>query len=314
MKLFQYWLMSVTLFLVTASVGSAEESSEHGVMGTVLKFPRDNSYRIEPNEETKHFSAPPISLLYAGDKISILEDNEVLWFNLGGSKSIGVTKQNSPYIVEKLETTDIWKNFVKWLLGISGKANTPLPMSVNTKGSQSVDVTSDSEPKSESLTLNVLSSDPRASFLIAGERSLYLSWKGGQPPYIVRISKLSEDTWCEDVMLSTLSGDRQFRTEKLEFKPNAVYQVVIKDSSSTRSSEVIGQFRSFDEDVPYPQDELKKFNQEFQNTVQALWMEMKTDKNESRSPWRFETYQQLSVLSENETNLLSKTLKEHLEN
>jgi len=308
MKLFQYWLIVVTLSLVTASTCSAsacltQESSEHGVMGTVLKFPQDNSYRIERNGEIEHLSATLSSyLLYAGDKISVLEDNEVLWFNLGGSKSIGVTKQNSPYVVEKLETATIFGNFICWLRGISEKLDSPTKQTVVIRGDQNVFVKNPSESKSEPLQLNVLSSNP--SYLVEGERPLYLSWRGGKEPYAIHIIKITGDCKKTIQLLPVSPITKLFlKTDAILFEVGDDYEVHVVDGDGYGS---IGRFRVVGKNnIPLGESvatEVQKLTTDISSVILAVGMELdvinaKSLGDNEKMSWFFETYQQVSAIA-----------------
>lgn len=229
--------------------------------------------------------------LYAGDKITVLKDNVQLIIVLGGTEEVVIKKENSPYLVKKMEESSIWCNFVG-IFGVGAcvpsEPDTPETKVVTTtKGNPQV---TSSEGQNQ-LELNLLSTvEPNPHFLLTGKRPLYLSWQGGKSPYVIRVSKIDDN--CEQVADFLVTQAQSVKTQEIEFKRGTSYQIVIEDSDQ---KSVSGQFSVVEESIDYP-SELDGMHESIREIMKALWLN-KNDKNYS-----FEAYQRIVKIDDDEKN------------
>lgn len=235
----------------------------------------------------------PMTDLYVGDRIEIFpekckkddtfNDTCTLTFNLCDQQRVHVESSQSPYIIPE----DFVCQSSSWPVALLEWATKPFKK-YHKQSRQTHQLGSTMSGSDVALSIPLLSKDNAC--LIAGERTFYFSWRGGEAPYQVRIYREGSPILEQkNIQENRLKQEGMLFTEGL-------YRVEVQDSEH---EPITGTFQVV------PTTELPKLPTEFgeslhqsalgddaKNTLFALWLIEK-----QKGGWEFEAYQLVAPLA-----------------
>ena len=218
--------------------------------------------------------------VYVGDKIEIKKPNHILELFLGGHQRVRVTYKDSPYIVKNVgEVPTLQTNIVQAGINLTGEHESKCnPETI----CDPVDAGIRGQTHGDDLLMPLLEDNP--SQMVAGKRSLYLRWFGGESPYQVTISENGQ------LLTSKSVNDQWIKTQALSFEISKTYQITIQDAKEQNLTETFEGIATID----FPK-ELRDsgLSPESRQTVWAMELA-----SQEQGLWMLEAYQQASEIAE----------------
>jgi len=143
--------------------------------------------------------------------------------------------------------------------------------------------------------------DKTTKVLVAGKRTLSLTWQEGKPAYQITLKQ------GEKVLFEQSVKDREFQLPELEFMPGE-YQLLLSDGEQRSVEHAFTVVEKLPAYPPELTDEsLASLSKPARLTVQALWLA-----NQEEGKWLFEAYQQVAEVSKD--NHFAQVLQKALGN
>jgi hypothetical protein len=223
--------------------------------------------------------------VHEGDTIIIKHQYLMLELFLGGTYSIRVSYEDSPYVVNEMDKVpDKWTNTWQWVTTLFGIWKGDNKCDPNKMLCDPLTPVVRSQTRGDSILMPLLQDNP--SQMVAGERSLYLRWFGGKPPYQVSISEDGQALTSESVEAQWL------KTQPLSLAATKTYQVTIKDANGQTMTE---NFKVVATTIDFP-EALQEDTSLSPESRQTIWaMELAAQK---RGQWMLEAYQQASEIAD----------------
>jgi hypothetical protein len=217
--------------------------------------------------------------LQTGDLIVVNDNKHALSIQFADGSLVKVTAANSPYIVvSKGEVPSILGNLKSWVTWLTQRhQDEVMAVSIHTMGGSS-------QPPVMPL-LEVKTGEP-AKMLVAGKRTLYLTWKKGKPAYQLVLKQGDKTLFTQSVK------EREFQLPELSFTPGD-YQVSLSDN---KQRQVEYSFTVVESLPTYPKelsdDSLASLSASARQTVQAMWLA-----EQEKERWSFEAYQRVAGIA-----------------
>jgi len=234
--------------------------------------------------------------LHVGDEISVEKSGELLICYADGSTA-SVNRENSPFIVESApETSTVIGNVLAWI------GNSLDLWSGEDKDRDGVTLHSRGDGLSEGFDLAFASDFPFK--LVGGERTIAVSWTGGQLPYSVYILEDKTDGTSTVVFEASNHTENRIKTQPIFFSAGKAHRIIVSDSQASREIKLV--IVDSKELPPFPQaNELEALDEPLRTIIHASWLVRE------HSLFTFEAYQLLAgIAAESEP---ARLLMQHLE-
>jgi len=275
------WLLSVSTFALDAGwVDHFEGKSDY--------------YLIKRDNEI--VSVNLFTVLQVGDKIVVNKQHKTIILGLrGGTQFVQVTSENSPFKVsDKYQVPDELETLWIWTRQYLHEWQKLTQLVVKLSENQPIISTMPKKP-----ILPLLLNKEESAALVAGQRSLYLQWYGGKPPYQVHIQQRRHIMFSKTSVLPTIQMD------SLTFDANKSYSVKIVDVNGFVGR---GGFKIADEMPFEPKTSEVNWPDNFRRTLQATWLA-----KQENGKWMFEAYQQIAHLTDYQPAQLLKQALPYLQ-
>lgn len=265
------WIILAT-WLVTNCYASQREEA-----GWINKFDGQiDHYTLKQNGKTVPLTKK-ITTLYVGDQIIVNSNKHSIELMLqGGNKKVVVTHNNSPFVILQegkvpnslINLFRLVNKYSKYMFSLIQSDDPHIPTVPN------------KDNEKQTMTIPWLNSETR---LIAGNRSLFLKWYNGEPPFNVQVTHTP--LWLETRVVlweGNVEKTSWIKTTNINFEAKKDYRVTVKDA---KGQEITRGFKAVAKAPNYPQ-ELE--NLDGRHLLQAAWLMDQEDK------WKFEALQQLN--------------------
>ncbi len=218
-------------------------------------------------------------MLQAGDRLTVLEEDSVLYLKRDDGSRVDIRKSAAPYIVQETgqppgPMTNLWQEISAWLTRQRVDGVDRPVISVITKGGPIPPISLPLVPGEKAR-------------LDAGTRPLYLAWQGGEPPYQVRLTNAAGQELLKQSGIAAPGGNTQpFKTAPVPLTPGQ-YQLIISDAQrqATVAVEVVPATP-----LPPPATLAGITDADIRQTLEALWLASQGE------AWRLEAYQRVMPL------------------
>jgi len=226
---------------------------------------------------------PIQSELRIGDQIIVHKKKQFIRLKLSDGKSVRVNIDNSPYTMKGIEEPSVTNNLLTWVRQtITEWHDEEVTATTISATIRSTDKQTISYPYT-----NLLKKD-KLMKLVAGTRSLFFAWRGGESPYEITVHSENEAIFSLDNI-----EKQEIITSPLDLVEGS-YEIHIKDANEKMVSYP---FVVASDKIEYP-IELTDINipESTRLIAQALWLAALAENYEE--VWIFESYQQVATLAE----------------
>ena len=255
-----YWSLLLALSLATPTQAAIWIKDFQGI-------PED--YRLERNGQTL-----PIQYyldLKTGDQLSVTPEHELRLESDDGTV-LAIKSSDSPYTVQDPgQAPGVWTNLVTWAGGwlrAQHEDDTAKPVvSLNTRN--------------QNLPIVLPLAPVSPVRLLAGERSLQLTWTGGAAPFEVRLTSADGNT----VLLDQKTSQWRCNSPLLNLKPGT-YQLTIQDQQHQQATRTVEAVAAAAFPTPTANWTATATAEDgSKETVYAVWLAAQGE------PWLLEAYQ-----------------------
>lgn len=259
------WPLVVAFVLLAVGHAAAEAVRE---VGFVERFTGES----EHHEILREGAAVPVAVfapLQAGDRIAVRQPGEVLVLRINDEPVELTSELDALVLDEGPEGATIATNLAiwagEWISGDSGPDTTRVTLSTR------------------SMDLAAPSFGDGPVSLVAGRRALTLAWRGGHPPYELRLERVTPD--ASELGAWQVAEGAHFTSPRLELREGG-HRLTLRDAAG---AEIARELRvvATPPASPIPGDE------PLHQTLSAAWL---AGHEEGR--WRFEAYQRVVGLRE----------------
>jgi hypothetical protein len=210
----------------------------------------------------------------------VLEEDSVLYLKRDDGSRVDIRKSAAPYIVQETgqppgPMTNLWQEIRTWLTRQQVDGVDRPVISLVTRGEPIPPISLPLAPGEKAR-------------LRAGTYPLYLAWRGGEPPYQVRLTTADGKELLKQSNITAPGGNTQpFKTAPLDLAPGQ-YQLIISDAlRQTRIAVEVLPTTA----LPTPPATLRAVDTaDIRQTLEALWLASQGE------AWRLEAYQQVMPL------------------